>query len=92
MICVVSLQNLWFVSISVPPLISSNSAEDNVLTISRSLRLDCDAAGDPVPDIHWLKDGEQLTEADYETIRVLREGRFVRFILISCNRKPLIRG
>ncbi|PVD29635.1 hypothetical protein C0Q70_08890 [Pomacea canaliculata] len=33
-----------------------------------SIVLDCEAAGSPVPTIHWLKDGERIVQGNFETL------------------------
>ena len=69
---------------AVPPLISSTTSAENVLTVGRSLRMDCDAAGDPAPAIHWLKDGTDLTELELLNVHILREGRYSYPLFARC--------
>ena len=46
--------------------------------------MDCDAAGDPAPAIHWLKDGTDLTELELLNVHILREGRYSYPLFARC--------
>jgi hypothetical protein len=47
----------------VPPSIY-NSPTDIVVTQGKSIRLPCEVAGDPQPQITWTKNGVRLSEVD----------------------------
>lgn len=46
---------------SVPPRIrSSGTAQEHHILEGQEVRLDCEADGQPLPDVAWLKDGSPL--------------------------------
>ncbi|XP_067391212.1 hemicentin-1 isoform X2 [Emydura macquarii macquarii] len=48
--------------VQVPPVINRHSKE-YVVAVDRSVTLQCEVEGYPVPEITWLKDGQQVTES-----------------------------
>lgn len=47
---------------SVPPVIKSQPKE-YVVPVDQSVTLQCEAEGNPGPEISWHKDGQQVTES-----------------------------
>ncbi|XP_027279680.1 hemicentin-2 isoform X2 [Cricetulus griseus] len=53
----------FVVSVLVPPQIqNSGTAQEHNVLERQEIRLDCDAEGQPPPDIAWLKDGSPLDQ------------------------------
>ena len=57
----------------VPPKISPSRTEF-VITQGRDIVLPCSSIGEPAPKIVWIKDGIEISPADYH-YRVLRTGQ-----------------
>ena len=45
------------------------------VVINRSIAIDCPVSGIPLPDITWVKDGQQLAANQNDDIRVVSRGQ-----------------
>ncbi|XP_061594740.1 hemicentin-1 [Cololabis saira] len=63
--------------ILVPPrIVGEGTVVDTKVKEKHNITLTCEASGNPVPDIKWLKDGQLLTTDGHH--QILSHGRFLR--------------
>ncbi|XP_033937393.1 hemicentin-1 [Pseudochaenichthys georgianus] len=65
----------YHLSIQVPPSISgSEMPREMGVLLNESIQLVCQARGTPAPTIQWLKDGEVITNAGNQGLRISPDG------------------
>ncbi|MEE6496324.1 hypothetical protein FKM82_002300 [Ascaphus truei] len=64
----------FFLSVYVPPSIQGPQEEHHNGTILNSITFSCDAYGIPMPNVIWLKDGNQINHSDSLEIHILSGG------------------
>ncbi|XP_072429742.1 hemicentin-1 isoform X3 [Chiloscyllium punctatum] len=64
-------------NVLVPPsIVNEDKIEDMKIKENQSITFTCEASGNPVPQIKWMKDGQPLTEDQQH--QILSSGRFLQ--------------
>lgn len=74
----------------VPPVIVGNSGavEELAAVLDSSVSIECVAAGSPLPQLNWLRNGLPLPVSSH--IRLLSAGQVLRYVSRQCTEDEFI--